>query len=459
MAGHRTGAVASALAVVLAAVVALATACGPAHPTAPPAPPDRQAPPPADAAGQVVLEQLGGLAALAADDPLLEECAGPETLPAVTGDDPVTVVQRRTEQIRGLEPPGSVRVELLDDAEMTQRVAGAFGSQWSRRELDLEQRVLTALGAVPPGTDLRTLRVDVFAAQVSGYFLGSQDRIAVPTADPDTLTPLEQVVVAHEWEHALTWHNLARPEADTTDGQLAVTAVVEGSAALTMRMYAHTALSDAERDQMWAELAGRAAGDELAGFSPYLRAELRFPYLEGMRYLCARWADGGWEAVNAAFTDPPRTTAEVLFPERRGQVPRRPEPLGDPGAGWREAADRDLGAAELEWLLAAPGADPDAALSDPRGRVAAWGGGWLVLWTDEPLTAVGLALVDRGGAPSLCVTVQEWYAAAFPDATVTGSGDGATFTGPAQHAALSCEDEQVRLGIAPDPATASAIAG
>src|SRR5690606_3331443 len=301
MAGHRTGPVTPALTAVLAAVAALLTACGPAGPTAPPAPPGGQAPPSAspsaDPGTAPVLEQLGGLAALAADDPLLDACTGPAGLPPVTGGDPVTVVQRRTEQIRGLEPSESVRVELLDDAEMTDRVADAFGSQWSKERVDLERRILTALGAVAPGTNLRRLRVDVFAAQVSGYFLGSQDRIAVRTADPGTLSPLEQVVLAHEWEHALTWQNLPRPEADTSDGRLAAAAVVEGSAALTMRMYAQTALSDAERDRMWAELTGRATGGELAGYSPYLRAELRFPYLEGIRYLCARWRDGGWAAV------------------------------------------------------------------------------------------------------------------------------------------------------------------
>src|SRR5690606_39463505 len=126
--------------------------------------------------------------------------------------------------------------------------------QWSKERVDLERRILTALGAVAPGTNLRRLRVDVFAAQVSGYFLGSQDRIAVRTADPGTLSPLEQVVLAHEWEHALTWQNLPRPEAHPSDGRLAAAAVVGGSGALAARRYAQPAPRDAARDRVWARL-------------------------------------------------------------------------------------------------------------------------------------------------------------------------------------------------------------
>jgi hypothetical protein len=480
---RRTTALLMALVLIVAAAVALGlgapeqmpvgpgsvagTELAPRSPAAPNAAPQDPAPP--NAAEPV---RLGGLAILTSDDPALAGCAGPAGwLPPVTSADPLTAVQRQTEQIRGLELTEPVEIDLLDDAEMADLVATAFGPRWDDERVDIDRRALVALGAVEPGTDLRELRVDVFAEQVSGYFLGSDNRIGVRTRDPGALTPLERVVLSHEWEHALTYQNLARPQPGTPDAGRAAAAVVEGSAALTMRRYAQAALTATEQMRLLSGLRARAARDELPGYSRYLVAELQFPYVEGARYLCRRWRDGGWAAVDAAYADPPRTTAAVLFPDRRDEPPRQPRQAGDPGAGWSQARTEEFGAAELLWLLAAPGGDVDAAVPDARARTVAWDGGELTVWTDGSRSAVGLVLVDRGTGAPLCQTVHAWYRAAFPRAVQAGDGDGgngdggngdggdgATFTAEEQQAALACDGDQVRLGIAPDLPTASAIA-
>jgi hypothetical protein len=404
-------------------------------------------------------DRLGGLAALVAgDDPLLAACTGTRDPPPATVDDPVDTVRAGTEHVRELTLRDPVEVRLLDDAEMTAQVSELFGRRLDDRRLDLEQRTLTMLGAITPGTDLAGLRRDAFARQVSGFFAGSDRVIGVRTADPATLSVLERVVLAHEYEHALTFDHLGRPRADGADARRAASAVVEGSAVLAMRRYGDS-LPRAERLRLREELLLRAQVEPLAGFSPYLRAELRFPYVEGMRYVCQRWRAGGWEAVDGAYADPPASTAAVLFPERHGEVPRRPAPLGEPGGGWQRARTDDFGAAQLEWLLLAPGADAAAALDRPRQRAAGWDGGALDVWTSEGRTALGLALVDRGQGPSLCDTVRDWYLAAFPQVRASGSAGRIELAGDHQQAVLVCRADQVRLGIAPDLAAAAAIAG
>ena len=415
----------------------------------------------------LVRERLGGLSTVVpGDDPVLAGCADPDRqVPAPAGADQVDTVVAQVEALRGLESTEPVTIRLLDDTEMTAEVAGFLARRWDDERVALDHRVLTALGAVGPGTDLAKLRVDAYADQVSGFFRGS-DGIAVRTGDAPALTPLERVVLAHEVEHALTFQNLGRPASRTADAARAVSAVLEGSAVLAMRMYAWTVLSGAERARLRADLLVRARADPLAEFGPYLRAELRFPYRDGLRYVCQRWLEGGWEAVDAAFSDPPLSTAGVLFPDRHDDVPRRPAALGDPGERWVRARAGDFGAAELMWLLAAPGGDESAAVGDPRQRAGAWDGGELVVWTRGDRTAVGLALVDRGTGPlvdrgtgpSLCDSVRAWYAAAYPDATRTGDGRRTSYRDGAQQAVLSCDGDQVRLGIAPTGTGASAIA-
>lgn len=413
-------------------------------------------PSPVDPSEALLQTQLGGLASLLiGDDPLLRACADAETtLPERDRPASVAAVTADTEALRQLELAERPEIRLLPDAEMTAQVARSFRGRAEPGQVDLDTRVLTALGAIRPGTDLGSLRVDAFAEQVSGYHLGAQSLIGIRVDDPDRLSPLERAVLAHELEHALSYQHLDRPSDqpdrdESTDAQLASAALVEGSAVTTMLQYATAALTPAQQAALRGELRARADRAVLAGYSPYLLAELQFPYREGLRYTCQRWLAGGWDAVEAGYRDPPATTAAVLFPERHGEQPQQPAALADPGGRWEHAGTSSFGAAELEWLLAAPGGDASVGLDQPRQRVSAWDGGELSVWTDGDRSAVGLALVDRGGGRPLCDTVRQWYAAANPAASQDQDGTRVRFDGPRQDAVLACPGSQVRLGIAP----------
>jgi hypothetical protein len=450
----------------VAALAATAVILAPwQRPPAAPAPEPVPAPAPPDSEEALLRERLGGLASLVVgDDPRLRACADPGAVPPVDGAEEVDRVVAEVEAVRALALDERPEIRLFTDAEMTDQVADAFGDQWDARRIDLDTRALTALGAIAPGTDLARLRVDGFAQQVSGFYLGDEELIGLRTADPDALSPLERVVLAHEVEHALSQAHLGRPaerreQDETEDAGRASAAVVEGSATATMLQYATAVLTQPERATLQDQLRARAGENRLAGYSPYLRAELQFPYVAGLRYTCERWLAGGWEAVAEAYRDPPASTAAILFPDRHDEQPRQPAPLGDPGDGWQRARTGSFGAAELEWLLAAPGGNPNAALDQTRQRVAAWDGGELAVWTDGAGSAVGLSLVDRGEGPPLCDTVRRWYEAAFPMAAAAAGGRArSTFTAGRQDAVLTCEGRQVRLGIAPTTPDAAAIA-
>ena len=103
---------------------------------------------------------------------------------------------------------------------------------------------------------------------------------------------------------------------------------------------------------------------------------------------------------------------------------------------------RQLGAVELEWLFAAPGGDASAALDNTRDRVAAWAGGSLSTWTKDGATAVGISLVEHEGHDDLCDSMTQWTEASGFDAV-----------------SVTCEGTTSPVGIAPDSATAQAIAG
>jgi hypothetical protein len=202
-----------------------------------------------------------------------------------------------------------------------------------------------------------------------------------------------------------------------------------------------------------------ASQADLEKVPPYLREQLMFPYLSGLGYACDLYLDGGWPSIDAAYDAPPSTTAEILDPAQAGLEPAdAPDPatLASP---WTVARRDTLGAAELSWLLAAPGGDEEAAIAGADDLPAWWGGGELVLSTDGPRSALSVSLVDRSADGALCDVVDGWYEASFGDDTRTATADAVTFDGGAQAAALRCADGSVRLGIGPDLATATALLG
>jgi hypothetical protein len=282
------------------------------------------------------------------------------------------------------------------------------------------------------------------------------------------LSAIDRITLSHELDHALTDQALGiplpdEPEIGREDADLAALALVEGDATLVMQRYSATLGLDEQLQLLDPEaIAQSEAG--LGDFPPYLEQELRFPYEEGMSFVCDLYAEGGWEAVDRAYADPPVSTAQVLFPQRylASDEPVEPRSLDALGRPWRRSARLQLGAANLLWLFSAPGGDRAAALPDPLSRVAGWGGGEVELWVDGSRTAVGISVAPDPTASDagLCNSVDAWYRASVPgDVERAGVGPWALVAdGATQDAVLACELGSPRLGIAPDLRTARALA-
>jgi hypothetical protein len=211
-------------------------------------------------------------------------------------------------------------------------------------------------------------------------------------------------------------------------------------------------------DQLGAALGpdALAAQQDLEDVPSYLRNELLFPYTAGMQYACRLYTDGGWPAVDAAYEALPQTSAEILYAERAGFTPLDASDVGDPGDDWDLARRDTFGAAPLLWLLQAPGGDEGEALDRADEAARALAGGELALYTNGSRSALGLSLVDDTGGDTLCRAAEEWYQAAF-DTSVAKLGGDTVLEGDGQVGVLRCDGDDIRLGIAPDQATASAL--
>jgi hypothetical protein len=309
--------------------------------------------------------------------------------------------------------------------------------------------------------DLRQTRAQALGSQVIGFYVPKTGELVVQVQGQQ-LEPLDRTTLAHELEHALADQNLGfpiplEPKPGREDRDLAGIALVEGDATLTMQRYAAMLPFDQQLQLADPSLAAEAEAG-LAGLPYYLRQELLFPYEDGLSFVCGQYAKGGWPAVNRAYADPPTTSAQILFPDRyaAGEDAVDPSNPGDPGSDWSKEGEHELGAANLEWLFEAPGGEKSVALDHPVATAATWAGGEVHVWERGRDTALGVALAERPGQDVLCSRISRWYEAGFPDAQPSGSAseEGLTLDGSRQDAVIRCAEDEVHLGIGPDPATA-----
>jgi hypothetical protein len=419
---------------------------------------------PSDQGGlQDLLEQLMGSAGMPNVDPacfadVMGEGGG-ESIEG-TVEEQVAAIAPIVEELRGLRFEDGVDPEFQTSEQFERELAEAVESDYPAAQADLDSRVLQLLGAIPKGTDLKALQGEVLEGQVAGYYDPDTGEIVVRVPDAgDSLDLNGQVTLAHELNHALTDQALGLPGADQegqSDANLAATALVEGDATLLMQQFSFAAAS--LMDQLGSALSpdALAAQGQLEDVPAYLRNELMFPYLSGLSYACRLYVEGGWPAVDAAYDDLPQTTAEILFPDAAGGAPEDPADPASPGSGWTQARRDTLGAAPLLWLLQAPGGDEEAAVDGAEDAARQWAGDELTLFTDGDRSAMALALVARDDSGTMCDAVGEWYRAAF-DTTSEESSGVTVLAGGGQVGALACDGRDVRLGIAPDEATAVAL--
>jgi hypothetical protein len=400
----------------------------------------------------------------------LLECVGTPTSPAEedSAEDArgqLDEISAAVEQLRGLRFNHEVDAQFLAPEAVAAKAARITLRDYPRTVADAEGRMLEALGAIPQGTDLRSMTRELIRSQVAGFYVPKSDELVVPGSPDEPLGPAEKVILAHELTHAVTDGRLKIPLPDhpdpaDLDEDLAALAVVEGDATLLMQRYAIAHLSVFDQLSLTNDPAYQASQEAIKEIPPYLVQQLTYPYVDGLNFTCELYAKGGWEAVNAAYKNPPTTTAQVLFPERYEHVEAAREPSGprSPHGPWKRVWRSSFGAANLLWLFEAPGGDESAALDDLESRVGDWAGGTIHVWSRGPDTALALMLSERRGG-NLCATIAEWYDASFDDDSdaPAKTSEEAAFDGGSQSAIITCSGSEVHLGVGPDLQTARGL--
>ncbi len=330
----------------------------------------------------IVLVALIGVAALTAggDD---------DSRPAAREVD-VATVATRVERLRRLRFRTRPRPVTVTPRQAQREALRELDRDYPPARRRADEQVLTALGLLEPGTDLRDVSASVFGEEVAGYYDPRSGRLRVVRGGGTSTPVLAEMTLAHELVHALEDQrfSLRVESAGSDDAQLAYLALVEGTATAVMFEYAQRHFTAAEA---LSGLLPSAFGSSGGGLPPFILAQLLFPYESGrafVEYLYRR-AGRRWALVDLALrVRPPSTTEQVLHPEKYLAVePALPVGPGDAravlGPGWRRAHAGTLG----EW-----GTGMVLDLAPGNGaRAAGWGGDRYELWRGPDGTVALLA--------------------------------------------------------------------
>ena len=309
-------------------------------------------------------------------------------------------VLSRVSALRNLPAKGPVETGIRSREEIRRYILSRMAEEYPAEELELDRRLLVKLGLIPDSLDYRRTLVLLLTEQVAGYYDPKTRTLYVA----DWVPVQEQLpVMAHELAHALQdqhfdLERLLEGVEGNEDATQAHAAVVEGEGLGLMLEYILNPLGQSFLDipdlvQMQKDQIehARQSYDIFRKVPPFIQEALLFPYVQGARFLQHYVRRHGWPAVDRLYADLPRSTEQILHPEKY-ESPRddptrvAPPPLPASLEGrWERIYRNVLGEFMLrlvleQFLEAGPARDAAAGWDGDSVQLYQGANGELALW-------------------------------------------------------------------------------
>lgn len=335
----------------------------------------------------------------------------------------VTFVERE----RGLEFEHPVQIDFLAREEFAAEIEKGYEELGDEERADVQDAlpIMRALGLMAGEFDVLDTMTDLSRSAVAAFYDPDQKRIVAPTTDP---TVSDEVVLVHELTHALQDQHFDlnsmlpedadgddRSDPDEGSTETAVRALVEGDAQRIEDAYFDT-LSSSEQEDFAGAQSGQVGDAEaiLEQVPSALIAIFMSPYSLGAGFASMLAAEGGNDAVDRAFQDPPTSSTQLVDPRRyiQEEDPRALEPPDVP-AGGEPLEDGEFGVLD-GYLMLAERIDPLDALS----ALDQWSGDSYVVYEDGTRVCLRIAVESptARGLAGIRSVFQQWAAAAPPTA-------------------------------------------
>jgi hypothetical protein len=249
------------------------------------------------------------------------------TAPAATLADEIAAVER----IRGLHFTGPVKTVEIDRKDLPEHLRAQFAKSLPYSVTEWGD-VLRALRLIKETNDeaIVSSLLDLYQAQVLAYYdppsktFYTVRQLPGAVKDLSLAGPFEAGIAVHELTHALQDQHFsigAKDLAlrDDVDAGLAYHALIEGEASLVMIAYMVEQSGGSFDEMIKSDLFGGALSSAALQTLPldgprYFAEMLKFPYLDGLRFVIEAYRRGGWKELDRVEMNPPSSTREILHP-------------------------------------------------------------------------------------------------------------------------------------------------
>jgi hypothetical protein len=304
-------------------------------------------------------------------------------------------IRDKVAEIRGLPVNEEAQEGLLTTEALQEYGRNQFAAleDEDAEEVAAAEAMMALLGLAPRGYTFAEDYASDSAGIVAGQYYFEADRLVLVGEAAGELSIADELTLAHEYVHSLQdrefdlgkflvdWTELQLEEDGYSSYADTLSCLIEGDADLADRLYAEAVLGDDWREQ----LAAESAADEPfeTDLPEFMLRSVAFNYTECVSFVEALYEDGGWDAVNAAYEDPPATQEQVLDPDkyRAGELASSPKPdsLEDELDGWSEAFEGQFGQFDAFNYVITRTGNFSAALTGSEG----WGSGWIRTYRDD----------------------------------------------------------------------------
>jgi hypothetical protein len=287
-------------------------------------------------------------------------------------------VEQGIQGIRQLNFKQHVPVVLKTPDEVEQMVIADLKRDYSDAQLNADGKAGSMLGLFPPGIDLKAETVKLLKSQIAGFYdPHEKEMVLVNGASPLPFTDrmlefmvqrdlVNDMLLAHELTHALQDQNFALQDKldklkNNSDAEIALKSVAEGDATLAGFAYIAGRMDNSIADTLTEHLKNlpETFAAQSKDTPEGLGYPLIFQYSEGVRFVSEAYKHGGWKAVDALYSSPPRSTQQIIDPSLYFGAPQAAaEPVEVEIAGyqpilqdWTEADGDTFGELSIQLIL------------------------------------------------------------------------------------------------------------
>jgi hypothetical protein len=302
--------------------------------------------------------------------------------------------QKEVSRIRGLEVREPLRTKFLTRDDVRNYVLREIDRQYPGENLKYYEEVLIRLGFIPKGTDIKEVVLSLYTEQAAGFY-DDMTRWFYVVEEFDLNQTITGIILSHEICHVLQDQNfhidsMNLYKRNNDDEIYAILGVLEGDATILMTEW----LKDNFKLSSVFQVLSTLGLDQTAyNAAPYfLQQLLVFPYLQGSVFMMEVIAQEGMEGRNVPFRNLPRSSEQILHPEKYLTMIDEPTTVTLPdiaqlfGKKWEKKFENSFGEIGFKLFFEqymSPAEAADSAAGWDGDRYALYQndrGGFTILW-------------------------------------------------------------------------------